>query len=334
MYVLSIPMSRGREEFRGMTHKKYIRNKSSKATKQSFLNLDSPTHDFRRSDNHLGLRASCHSIRFKQTTAPRQSRPIAKTDRNMTNIKKIYNKLPNGQCLREYWNERSGHTKKDTAVPEVGPIERERMLRKKPPDGYYWPSRPPPSSAGSVSTSSPPQPSETVSTAEVTIPIILVSPSSPTPEPEATTQAPGPTQSNPDQSKLTPLVPKRSRKKRSRSAKQQRDREIYDDFMAPKPSIFSFDLCKHPRCPLEYSHEKEIFRRTWVLRIPSEIPEGEFGNFRPCDPPLIIMCAVGRVEKCKKRQQQGRLCPVDQEDVDMVEGFYEAHCRETETKID
>ena len=233
------------------------------------------------------------------------------------------------------WDECSVTVRRDTAEwLEAGPIERARMLKRRPLFSYSWPDRPPPSSAVSVSTSSAPQASITVSTAEVTIPIISVSPPSPSPspEPEAATQAPRLTQSDQDQSKLTVPVSKRPKDSRSKTTRKRRDRSSSD--LAPKPSIFSFDLCRHPRCPLEYAHEKEVFRRTWQWTRSPDIPEGGFGDFGPCWAPFEITVALGRVQSCKRKQARGRSCTVDQEDVDLVEGFQDAHCREMDRKVD
>ena len=71
------------------------------------------------------------------------------------------------------------------------------------------------------------------------------------------------------------------------------------------------------------------------MKRPPEVPEGGFGDFGPCNPPPFeVSSALYRVERCRKRQARGKSCIVNQEDVDIVEGFQEAHCREMNTEAD
>ena len=198
----------------------------------------------------------------------------------------------------------------------IGLLERYRMQIPKKPTYYYWPS----SRHFPVleEPSAPMQPPTTLD-GVISIPEIIISeqPSSPPPTSSALT----PTRRM-DSSKLTPRAIPRAKVTRKSSdgsgtASPAQSRDANE--IAPKPSLFSYNLCTDPKCPISRPHDKGIFYHGDEDRFFLEIDMSDNGTsqppFGPSNPPPEVWDAWDRVTGCRGSVR----------DVRIVEGFQAAH---------
>ena len=169
----------------------------------------------------------------------------------------------------------------------IGLLERARSQRPKKPTYYYWPSwRHFPVLEELSMPLQPPSQDEAAS-----IPEIIIS-EPPSPSPTSSTPTPlGPV----DISKLTPRTSPRARVMRKGGDSQDRaslaqSRDLNE--IAPKPSLFSYNICTHPRCPISRPHDKGFFHHGDEDRYFLEVSMRDFETtriaFGPSNPPPEI----------------------------------------------
>ena len=169
----------------------------------------------------------------------------------------------------------------------IGLLERARSQRPKKPTYYYWPSwRHFPVLEELSAPLQPPSQDEAASIPEI---IISEPPSS---SPRSSTLTPlGP----PDTSRLTPRTNPRAKVVRKCSDSEDRaslaqSRDL--NGIAPKPSLFSYNICTHPRCPISRPHDKGFFHHGDEDRYFLEISMRDFETsriaFGPSNPPPEI----------------------------------------------
>ena len=141
----------------------------------------------------------------------------------------------------------------DRPKPEQhpGPLQQKRMMKVRPPRSYYWPQEPPTSSQNSSPHSSPVQRQLKCSVADSTLPKRIIS----TPRAQLDAMYPPvvllPRRMNPAFLMPSPAQPK---SKGSSSHAQGRKTKT-SPLSAPKPSLFSYNICTCSGCPIERTHE-------------------------------------------------------------------------------
>lgn len=191
----------------------------------------------------------------------------------------------------------------------IGPIERSRLQRLKKPGDYYWPSW-----QDLPAREELPAPLQSPSQ-EIAIPEIIISEPANSPLSSCSLAPP----QRMDASKLTPRTAPRAKVLRKRDDGNERINVPWRDYygeIAPKPSLFSYNICTHPRCPISSVHDKGYFlhgkRNTYWL----EVRQNGRMPFGPNNPPPEVWEAYYRV------MSPGGGCAGD---VETVEGFKAAH---------
>ena len=209
------------------------------------------------------------------------------------------------------------------AQHEATPLLQKLRARQKPPYTYYWPRRPPLHQAQHAEISSAAQ------NVEVCVPTIIITDIFVTPaaeEPEAIPRVRD-RHSTLDPSLLMP-PPKRSTKPSGKgktdgspSRKYQKAHDF--KFIAPKPSLFSFNLCKDPNSPIEWIHEQGIFRfgGECATKEEQKMAKATFGK---CIPPPDVWDAYRGVAK-ELKETDGDVVLVSRRSLEVVMGFVKAH---------
>lgn len=210
---------------------------------------------------------------------------------------------------------------------DVANFETARPLQRnkpKPPRSYYWPRKLPSARDESLPIPLPKKPTAGVLAPQLNIPSILLtaadpeSKSSPHARPELM-----------DSSMLSPAdarrMPSASQQKLSNSqASKSRVRNRGHQPLAPKPSLFSYNICNHPECPLtSYTHEKGVFRYPGKY-VTDEVHASAaitFGTGNP--PPWIWDVYLNAMDDLEA--SGGNTGAVSQEDIKIVGGFVAAH---------
>ena len=197
-------------------------------------------------------------------------------------------------------------TRSEPEQKPTGVIERLRSQKQKKPIEYYWPSARHFPALNELPA--PPEP-PTHDGAAAIPEIAIIRPQSP------------PSISFPlspwqvDDSKLTPKPSPQKTTKPSGG----KDKASPAQLIAPKPSLFSFDICVHPRCPISRPHDKGSFHHGNEERYLHEINNGNnqtSGNpFGPSNPPPEVWNAWDRVTGGGGSAK----------DVEIVEGFKAVH---------
>ena len=135
---------------------------------------------------------------------------------------------------------------------QPGPLQQKRMMKVRPPRSYYWPQEPPTFSQNSSPHSSPAQRQLKCSVADPALPKRIIS----TPRSQLEAMYPPvvllprqiPRQMNP-----AFLMPSSAQLKLSSQAQGRKTKTF--PLLAPKPSLFSYNVCTCSGCPIERTHE-------------------------------------------------------------------------------
>ena len=206
------------------------------------------------------------------------------------------------------------------------PIQRIQSRKPKPPRSYYWPQEAPSAWDHSPLIPFPEEPSSGFVEPQFIIPSITLTP----PDPES----PSSTYTRPktiDRSLLSPADARRTpstnqRKPSNSQARKLRDKARGHRHLAPKPSIFSYNVCSHPKCPLTYyAHEKGVFLYPGKYATDAEYKSAQstFENGNP--PPYVWDAYLEAMEDLNA--SGGNIEAVSKEDVEIVGGFIAAHPR-------
>ena len=198
----------------------------------------------------------------------------------------------------------------------AGPLQRKRFYRLKPPRSYYWPRKLP--------SYWDEKPTTGALAPQLNIPSIRLTAPDPESEswPNTRPEVIDTTMLSPaDAQRITSTSPRRPsssqvRKSRGRTGGHQR--------LAPKPSIFSYNICNHPRCPLTcYTHEKGVFRYPEKYVTDEEYASAAttFGTGNP--PPWIWDVYLNAMNDLEASGGDTRA--VSKEDIEIVGGFVAAH---------
>ena len=204
------------------------------------------------------------------------------------------------------------------------PLPRKQFYKPKPPSSYYWPQKPPSAWDNSLPVPCPENPTTPALASQVSIPSILLfapdsdSDSSPQTRPEVI-----------DTSMLSPAyaprIPSTSQQEEPSTSQARKRRKTGGHRpLAPKPSLFSFNVCDHPECPLtHYTHEKGVFRYPGRYATDEEHASADitFGKGNP--PPWIWDAYFNAMNDLKA--SGGDTKAVREEDIEIVRGFTAAH---------
>ncbi|KAL8787464.1 MAG: hypothetical protein Q9195_007756 [Heterodermia aff. obscurata] len=185
----------------------------------------------------------------------------------------------------------------------IGPLERARSQLPKKPTGYYWPSW---RHFPALKHFSPPLQPPTQDRA-TPIPKIIIS--------EPTTSSISVAPRRMDKSKLAPRTIARRKVPRKAIEKGGTLGEL-----APKPSVFSYDICTHPRCPVSRAHDKGGFHHGDEDRYRAELRRNGYDYDRMpfwlSNPPPEVWKAWDRIRGIGGERAG---------DVEIVEGYKAAH---------
>ena len=206
------------------------------------------------------------------------------------------------------------------------PIQKIQSRKPKPPRSYYWPQEAPSAWDHSPLTPFPREPSSGFVEPELIIPTITLT--APDTESDPSTNARPKTR---DHSLLSPADARRTsstnqRKPSNSQARKLREKARGQRHLAPKPSLFSYSICDHPKCPLTcYAHEKGVFLYPGKYATDAEYKSANitFGNGNP--PPYVWDAYLEAMEDLNA--SGGNIEAVSKEDVDIVGGFIAAHPR-------
>ena len=205
------------------------------------------------------------------------------------------------------------------------PLQGNRSRRPKPSRSYYWPQESPSAWDTELPTRSREKTSARVVAPRLKIPrsIILTPPDS---EPEYSPHA---RPEEIDTSLLSPAdaqrIPSTSQRRTSSKSQARKPRGMMTDgHRAPKPSLFSYDVCVHPQCPLTCcTHERGVFLYPSKY-VTDEEYASAFTTFQNGNPPPRIWDAYLNAMD-DLRASGGDTKAVSQEDIEIVRGFVAAH---------
>lgn len=210
------------------------------------------------------------------------------------------------------------------AQHEATPLSQRLRARQKPPYTYYWPRKQP--SSHQAQQAEAPSAGQNV---EVCVPTILITDTSVTPAPQEL-QAMSSVRdrhSTLDPSLLMP-PPRRSMKPSGKAKidgsltrKHQKAKQF--EFIAPKPSLFSFNICKDPNCPVEWTHEEGIFKFGGECATKEEQKTAK-ATFGKCIPPPVVWEAYRGLAKDFKETAEDVVL-VSRKSLEIVMGFTNAH---------
>ena len=207
---------------------------------------------------------------------------------------------------------------------EATPLLQRLRTRQKPPYTYYWPRKSPSSHHTQQAETSP-----AGQNVEACIPTIIITDINVSPAPE---ELEAMSRVRDRHSTLNPALlmppPRRSMKPsgkaktdNSPSQKHQKAKEF--EFIAPKPSLFSFNICKDPNCPIEWTHEQGIFRFGGECATKEEQKTAR-ATFGKCIPPPDVWEAYRGVAKDYK-ETAGDVILVNRRNLEILMGFTSAH---------
>ena len=203
------------------------------------------------------------------------------------------------------------------------PLPRKYFNKPKPPRSYYWPQKPPSAWDDSIPTTFAEKPAAGVLGPRLNIPSILLT--APDLEsdssPQIRSQVIDASMLSPT---YTPRIPSTSQREPSTSQARKNRKTGGHRPLAPKPSLFSYNICNHPECPLtRYAHEKGVFKYPGRYATDEEYASAAitFGKGNP--PPWIWDAYFSAMNDLKA--SGGDTKAVSEEDVKVVRGFAAAH---------
>ena len=208
---------------------------------------------------------------------------------------------------------------------EVGrPLQRKKSHKPKPSPSYYWPQEAPSAWDKNPPIPFPKRPTARARAPQINIPYIVLTPPEPESEPSPHTRpkvidtsmlSPTYTPRTPSPN-LRPPSNSKARKSRLKTGGHQR--------LAPKPSLFSYNTCDHPQCPLRgYAHEKGVFLYPEKYATDEEYAAAAvtFGKGNPT--PGIWDAYLNAMADL--RASDGDTGAVRRKDIEVVKGFVAAH---------
>ena len=206
-----------------------------------------------------------------------------------------------------------------------GPLQRKRSRRPKPSRSYYWPQEAP-----SAWDENPPvpvteQPIARARAPQLNVPSLILTASDPESEPSTHKSR----RVIDDTSMLSPAYPRRTPSPNLRTPSNSKSRKSRKKIsghqrLAPKPSLFSYNTCDHPQCPLRgYAHEKGVFLYPEKYATDEEYASAAktFGNGNPT--PGVWDAYFNAMADL--RASHGDTGAVSREDIEVVRGFVAAH---------
>ena len=206
-----------------------------------------------------------------------------------------------------------------------GPLQRKRSRKPKPSRSHYWPQEAPSAWDENPPVPVPEQPIARALAPQLNVPSLLLT--APDPESEPSTHKsrrviddtsmlfPAYSRRIPSPNRQTPSNCK-ARKSRVKTGGHQR--------LAPKPSLFSYNTCDHPQCPLRgYAHEKGVFLYPEKYATDEEHASAAttFGKGNPT--PGVWDAYFNAMADL--RASHGDTGAVSREDIEVVRGFVAAH---------
>ncbi|CAF9936090.1 MAG: hypothetical protein HETSPECPRED_010008 [Heterodermia speciosa] len=195
----------------------------------------------------------------------------------------------------------------------IGLLERATLQRRKKHTGYYWPSW----VHFPVLKELPTPPQLPTQDGATPIPEIIISepPNSP---PTSSTFTPS---RRMDGSKLVPRTIRRAKAPRKSCGNKEKGNAPLSE-IAPKPSIFSYNICTHPRCPVARPHDKGFFHHGDTDRYYAEMRRSDYNVLQM---PFSVSNPLPEIWEAWDRMMGAG--DGDARDVAIVEGFNAAHGR-------
>ncbi|KAL8787465.1 MAG: hypothetical protein Q9195_007757 [Heterodermia aff. obscurata] len=192
-----------------------------------------------------------------------------------------------------------------------------RFHKPKPNRSYYWPQEPASVLEKGLLVSFVEMPTAGVLAPQPNIPSITLTVPDSEPSAHAFPKAINSSLLSPAYARQIPstIQPKSSKSYRKPKAKIRRTQKL-----APKPSLFSYDICDHPRCPIKsYTHEKGVFRYPEKYITDEEHASANiiFGTGNPT--PCVWDAYLRALDNLKAMEA------VSVEDNEIVRGFVAAH---------